>query len=76
MSQAGADRVGRDHDHRSGRAREGPGRGGSLDAHRALNDSDTGAEVGTQKTVSPRRRRVRLQRVLPTKNARGEFVSP
>jgi ATP-dependent Lon protease len=37
-AQAGADRVGRDHDHRSGRARGGPGRGGSLDAHRALND--------------------------------------
>jgi hypothetical protein len=38
--------VGRDHDHRSGRARGGPGRGGSLDAHRALNDRDTGAEAG------------------------------
>jgi hypothetical protein len=37
--------VGRDHDHRSGRARGGPGRGGSLDAHRALNDRGTGAEV-------------------------------
>src|SRR6266487_3389353 len=43
-AQAGADRVGRDHDHRSSRARGGPGRGGSLDAHRALNDRDTGAE--------------------------------
>ena len=44
-AQAGADRVGRDHDHRNGRARGGPGRGGSLDAHRALNDRDTGAEA-------------------------------
>jgi hypothetical protein len=44
-AQAGADRVGRDHDHRSGRARGGPGRGGSLDAHRALNDRNTGAEA-------------------------------
>ena len=32
------DRVGRNHDHHSGRARGGPGRGGSRDAHRALND--------------------------------------
>ncbi len=38
--KAGADRVGRDHDHRSGRARGGPARGGSLDAHRALNDRE------------------------------------
>ena len=38
-AQARADRVARDHDHRGGRAR-----GGSLDAHRALNDRDTGAE--------------------------------
>jgi len=30
----------RDHDHRSGRARGGPARGGSLDAHRALNDRE------------------------------------
>ena len=37
------DRVGRNHDHHSGRARGGPGRGGSRDAHRALNDRDTGA---------------------------------
>jgi hypothetical protein len=36
--------VGRDYDHRGGRARGGPGRGGSLDAQRALNDRDTGAE--------------------------------
>jgi ATP-dependent Lon protease len=42
--KAGADRVGRDHDHCSGRARGDPGRGGSLDAHRAMNDRDTGAE--------------------------------
>src|SRR6266851_2485687 len=34
-----ADRVGRDH--RGGRVRSDPGRGGSLDAHRALNDRDT-----------------------------------
>src|SRR5437870_12496624 len=40
-AQAGADRVGRDHGHRSGRAGGGPRRGGSLDAHRALNDCDT-----------------------------------
>jgi ATP-dependent Lon protease len=32
-------------DHSSGRARRGPGRGGTLDAHRALNDRDTGAEA-------------------------------
>jgi hypothetical protein len=32
--------VGRDHDHRSGRARGGPGRGGSRDAHSALNDRE------------------------------------
>ena len=38
-AQAGADRVGRGHDRRSGRAR------GNLDAHRALNDRDTGAEA-------------------------------
>jgi hypothetical protein len=44
-AQAGADRVGRDHDYRSGRARGGHGRGGSLDAHRELNDRDTGAEA-------------------------------
>jgi hypothetical protein len=44
-AQAGADRVGRDHDHRIGRARGGPGRGGSLDAHRALNDRDAGVEA-------------------------------
>src|SRR5262249_57632939 len=40
-AQAGADRVGRDHDHRNGRARGGPARGGSRNAHRALNDRDT-----------------------------------
>jgi len=42
-TQAGASRMGRDRDHRSGHARGGPGRGASLDAHRALNDCDTGA---------------------------------
>jgi len=30
--------VGRDHDYGNGRARGGPGRGGSLDPHRALNE--------------------------------------
>jgi hypothetical protein len=39
-AQARADRVARDHDHRSGRARGGRGRGGSLDAHRALNNRE------------------------------------
>jgi len=39
------DRVGRDHDDRSNRAQGGPGRGRSLDAHRVLNDRDTGAEA-------------------------------
>src|SRR5947209_9848549 len=40
-AQAGADRVGRDHGHRSGRAGGRPRRGGSLDAHRALTDCDS-----------------------------------
>ncbi len=44
-AQAAADQVGRDHGHRNGRAQGGPGRGGSLNAHRALNDRDTGAEA-------------------------------
>jgi len=38
--------VGRDHDHRGGRVRSDPGRGGSLDAHRALNESRARAACG------------------------------
>ena len=49
-AQAGADRVGRDHDHRSGGARGGPGRGGSLDAPRetaAYGEADLRSASGT-----------------------------
>ena len=71
-----ADRAGRDHDHPSGRARRGSGRRGSLDAARALNDRDTGAEATVVVTMPYDLFQLRHIQPTRSKSLRRNLVIP